>query len=312
MAICLFEYATYFGIKKINPSLAIEGLGMFKSLLNGFEKIMKVNTSISDDICLFKQYPRKCRFEDILEKSEYALVIAPESEKELYNLTKKAEKYCNNLGSSSKAIRIAGDKWLSYKRLKSFMPKTEIFKGSTKLDFPLIAKPRNGCGCEGIIMIKKEKDLNKVPNGYILQEFVEGKPYSASFIIGDEITRISTQTQEIRNFKYRGARIPVEIEDYILEEALSKIKGLFGYVGIDFIVGEEGIRIIEINARATTPIIAFKHVYGINVSELIFNNYYREEIPKIKSKNKIIIKKRYGKGNFISLGGYSISIEAGK
>ena len=307
--LCLVEYATYSGLEEIGVEVGIEGLAMFKTLLRGFEKLgININTSISKDIPLFENYPRGIKLEELLESSELALIVAPESQGLLYTLTKLAEKYCGNLGCRSNAVKIAGDKYLTYKQLHNLMPKTEIFKGKTKLDFPLIAKPRDGCSCEGVKLIRNEEELNEIPKGFLLQEYVEGKPCSASFIVGDDINLISIQTQEIKDFKYLGAKIPFSTNLQDLSE-IDKIKGLFGYVGVDFIAGDE-IKIIEINPRATTPIIAFEEVYGINISELILKNYYKEKIPETTPKKKVFIRKKRDKGNFISFKDYSINLEA--
>ncbi|RLG54926.1 MAG: hypothetical protein DRN95_08355, partial [Candidatus Hydrothermarchaeota archaeon] len=124
----------------------------------------------------------------------------------------------------------------------------------------------------------------------------------------DDINLISIQTQEIKDFKYLGAKIPFSTNLPDLSE-IDKIKGLFGYVGVDFIAGDE-IKIIEINPRATTPIIAFEEVYGINISELILKNYYKEKIPETTPKKKVFIRKKRDKGNFISFKDYSINLEA--
>ena len=290
--LCLFEYAAYSGLEEVGLELGIEGLAMFKTSLQGFENLgIKVNTSI---------YPENLELETLLESSELALIVAPESEGLLYTLTKLAEKHCNNLGCNAKGVKIAGDKYLTYKQLRELMPKTEIFKGKTKLDFPVVAKPRDGCSCEGIKIIRSEEELKEVPEGYILQEYIEGKPCSASFIVGDDINLISVQTQEIKDFRYLGAEIPFLTNLKDLSELLKieKIEGLFGYVGVDFIAGDE-VKIIEVNPRITTPIIAFEEVYGINISELILKNYYREKIPNITPRKKVFIRKNIAKGDFI-------------
>lgn len=294
----LFEYATCAG-NKLPPSIAVEGYGMFKTLYGGFEAPISFYGA-ENYLKLFEEY---------LDKAEFVLAIAPESDFELYELTKKIEKSsCKNLGCSSRSVRIATDKFLTYKKLLNLSPKTELFRDSTKLKFPLIAKPRDGAGCEGIFFIESEKGLEKVPKNYILQEYAEGQPCSASLIIGDEINLISIQTQEIENFKYVGAKIPVEIEN--TENVLKAVEriNLHGFVGVDFIASEE-IKIIEINPRPTTPIIALNRVFDFNIAELILKNYYREKLPRFEQKRKIYMKKIKGNKGYASFGGYSIVLE---
>ncbi len=298
----LFEYATCTA-EGLPPSIAVEGMGMFKALYEGFENPISFYGA--------ENYLRL--FEEYLDKAEVVLAIAPESDFELYKLTKKIESSgCKNLGCDSKSVRIATDKFLTYKKLKSIVPKTEIFDGKTRLEFPLIAKPRDGAGCEGIFFVESEKELEKIPReNYIIQEYAEGQPCSASLLMGDELNLLSLQTQEIENFKYVGAKIPVEIEntENILR-AVEKIK-LHGFVGVDFIAGGE-IKIIEINPRPTTPIIALNKVFDFNIAELILKNYYREKLPKFEPKRKIYMKKIRGNKGYISFGGYSIVLRVTK
>ena len=293
----LFEYATCAG-SKLAPSIAVEGSGMFKTLFEGFENPISFHGA--------ENYLKL--FEEHLDKAEFTLAIAPESDFELYRLTKKIENSsCKNLGCDSKSVKIATDKFLTYKKLRGIdTPKTEIFDGKTGLEFPLIAKPRDGAGCEGIFFIKSEKELEKIPRAnYILQEYVEGQPCSASLLIGDEINLLSLQTQELENFKYVGAKIPIAIENHEnILKAVERIK-LHGFVGVDFVAGEE-IKIIEINSRPTTPIIALNKVFDFNIAELILKNYYRENLPKFEPKRKIYMKKIKGNKGYVSFGGYSI------
>lgn len=309
----MFEYATCGAFEELEPSITVEGLGMFKTLLNGFES---VSTFIDRRIPYFEKYPRATdyreRFGQYVEEADFCLLIAPEIGNLLFNLTEEVEKNgCPNLGSSSKAVLETTDKYATYKRLKAFMPKTEIFSGKTRLKFPLVAKPRDGVSCEGIFLIRNEEDLHRVPEDYLLQEYIEGKACSASLLIGDDIHVLSINTQEINDFEYTGAKIPFPLENVEdILRAAERIKGLFGYVGVDFVLNDK-VNIIEINPRPTTPIIALNDVYGFNISKLILQNYYGEKIPQFPPRKKVHLKKekKPSENSFVSFGGYSISLE---
>jgi hypothetical protein len=314
MRVFLFEYATCGAFAGLEPSITVEGMGMFKALLSGFEN---VTSFIDTRIPGFDDFPRVKKYEesffDSLEVSDFFLVIAPESDGELYKLTKEAEKSgCQNLGSSPGAIEAASDKLATYKALRGLaIPKTEVFDGPTALDFPLIAKPRDGVSCEGISLVKNEGELESIPEGHLLQEYVEGQPASASLLVGDDVRILSLNTQEIDNFTYKGGRVPFETDADTEEiiKAAERIKGLFGYVGVDFILNER-VNIIEINPRPTTPIIALNEAYGFNISQLILDNHYRESIPEFLPKKSVFLKKGSKKQNsFVSFGEYSIWIE---
>ncbi|MFQ5800787.1 MAG: ATP-grasp domain-containing protein [Candidatus Hydrothermarchaeales archaeon] len=296
----LFEYATC-TTEELPAKVAVEGVGMFKTLFDGFERPVS-----------FYRHPNYLdAFREYLERSEFVLAIAPETDMELYRLTKLIEDSdCRNLGSNSKAVKLASDKLLTYKRLGNLVPKTELFKGTTSLDFPLIAKPRDGVSCDGVMLVRNEDELKEVPHGYLVQEYMPGRPMSASVIVGEEARIISINTQELVGFEYLGAKLPLNhsnTEEII--EAVTKVHGLFGYIGVDFVLADGRPVIIEINPRPTTPIIGLNTALGINVSELILKNYKREKIPRIKPEKTVQIKKTRSNSGFVSHDGYSIEIE---
>lgn len=301
----------------IKPSIVVEGLGMFKTLLGGFNN---ARTFIDKRFSYFPEYPRvrnyrEC-FKEFLENNECALIIAPQDDFLLYNLIKEVEKSkSENLGSDAKSTLITSDKFLTYEKLRGIsMPKTYVYNAkSVKLDFPFVAKPRLGVGGEGIFLVKNEKELEKIPKeGYMAQEFVEGKSYSASTLVGKEIKILSINTQEIKNFKYFGAKIPVNLKNKEeLLRAIERIKGLHGYVGIDFILKDGEICIIEINARPTSSIIGLNKVFGFNISDLILKNHYDQKIPEFKPKKKVFLTKVMGKPkeSFVSFKDYSFVLK---
>lgn len=312
----LFEYGTCGAFAELEPSITVEGMGMFKTLLSGFENVISF---IDSRITGFDGLPRVGSYEELwgdsLEDADVFLVIAPESDGELYKLTAGAERSgCQNIGSNSRAVEVAGDKLATYRALRGLTtPETRAFNGSasTALDFPLIAKPRDGVSCEGISLVRDEEELKGVPEGYLLQEYVEGRAASASLLVGDETRILSLNTQEIENFTYRGGRVPFETDADCEEiiKAVERIKGLFGYVGVDVILNEH-VNIIEVNPRPTTPIIALNEVYGFNISRLILDNYYREGIPEFKAKKSVLLRKgQKRQDSFVSSGDYSIWME---
>ncbi len=320
MKVFLFEYATCGAFPELDASLTVEGLGMFKALLEGFEG--EVITFIDKRIPL-EGYPKvdshRQMFSDCLETADVALVIAPEPEMEYYNLVLELEKAgCANLGPSSEAVKDTTDKYLTFKKLKGVRtPKTIIYDGKHTDVFPLVAKPRDGVSSEGIFLVQNENDLEKVPEGYLLQEYIPGRPCSAGMLVGDEIRILSINTQELENFAYQGAVVPAPIElnaedEEQLLRAVERFRGLHGYVGVDFVYND-GVVIIELNARPTTSIIAMREAYGYNLAELILKNHLREQIPEGSPRRRVTMRKhsasgRSGEKVFVEFGGYSISL----
>ncbi|AEH07339.1 tyramine--L-glutamate ligase [Methanothermococcus okinawensis] len=300
MKVLLFEYAVGSG-EIVENTIFEEGKLMYDKLLNDFLKegysvISIVDNKNSNYYSNLKnrnleihapEENYKSKLNELLSNRDIdmALIIAPESDNILYDLTKIVEKYDNviNLGSSSKGIKIAGNKYLTYNKIKDYVktPKT----------FPLkkyIVKEIDGCG--GAHQI--------VDENYIVQEFVEGKPYSISFIVQNmdydrKIYPLCLNKQYI-NKKYCGGEINIShpLKDEIIKEsekALKRIEGLNGYVGVDVIVNNNDIYILEINPRITTS------VAGLNIepslAKLLVDNVSKKEkelIYKLNNGKKFV------------------------
>jgi len=308
MKLFLFEFATCG--EAISDEIAVEGLAMFKTLYNGFKKFFQINSFVRKDFKDIVDLPVDVfeKFESYAENSDYFLVIAPEDEDILYNLTKICEKYSYNLGSSSKAIEVVSDKWRLYKKLKG---KVNTPKTSKKpLDSHFVVKPRKSCGGVGI---KISSDL---PKGYIAQEYVKGLNLSVSLIVCDEIVPISVNEQILDGFKYIGAVIPARIDEKtkaeVVDEAVKAvecIKGLNGYVGVDVVYSDVPY-VIEINARITTPSIAFENVYSLNVADFIYHGFFDEiKIPSSYRRFTILKENRTTENSFATVGNYSIVLK---
>lgn len=300
MRLFLFEFATCGD--EVPEQIAVEGVAMFKTLLTGFSKYFEVLSFVRSEFKDYFDLPegKLDEIESYLEKADSFLIVAPEDNYTLLNLTKKAEKYCENLGSSSKAIAVTSDKWRLYKKLrrKVLMPKTS----KKELGDRFLIKPRVSCGGEGI------RFSSEIPEGYIAQEFVEGDNLSVSLIVDNDIRAVSVNEQLIKDFRYYGAivpaRIPTEKAVEVCElamDAVEAIKGLNGYVGVDIVYSDQPY-VIEVNARITTPCVAFERAYDVNVADMIVG----------KSPKKVVRRQKIEKGCFedglVRVGNYSLRV----
>lgn len=302
MKLFLFEFATCGG--DLPDQIAVEGVAMFKTLFKGFSNYFDIVGFVNGRFKNYFELPEG-KIEDIeiyLEQSDAFLIVAPEDDYTLLKLTKKAEKYCENLGSSSKAIAITSDKWKLYKKLKRkvLMPKTS----KKELGERFLIKPRVSCGGDGI------RFASEIPKGYIAQEFIKGENLSVSIVVSEEIRPISVNEQIIENFRYKGAVVPARIaKDEANEvcetamDAVEAIKGLNGYVGVDIVYSDQPY-VIEINARITTPCVAFDRAYGMNVVDRIM----RVEVENPKSFRRQKIEKGQFEDFFVKVGNYGLRI----
>jgi len=300
MRLFLFEFATCG--EKIEDRIAVEGLAMFKSAFEGFKNYFEIKGFVRPEFTHLFPLPADSldSLENYLEESDAFLIIAPEDDFLLYELTKKGEKYAENLGSSSKAIAVTSDKWELYKKLKGRVqvPETSL----RELDRRFLVKPRTGCAGEGI------RFSNVVPEGYIAQEFIEGMNLSVSLKVGEDIQCLSVNEQLLNGFRYAGAIVPArvseEVRREVAEEAINAVEcvsGLRGYVGVDVVYAEQPY-IIEINARLTTPVVAFSKAYGVSVAELLAGEKVRHV------RRQLLRKSERAEKPYVSVGNYAVEL----
>ncbi|WP_394324670.1 ATP-grasp domain-containing protein [Geoglobus acetivorans] len=197
---------------------------------------------------------------------------------------------------------MTSDKWELYRKLKNRVnvPETSL----KELDCEYVVKPRVSCGGDGI------RVGGEVPQGHVAQELVNGKHLSFSFYVNDgEIHLLSVNEQILKDFEYRGAVIPAEYDGDAAEEAIRAVEvveGLNGFVGVDAVAGSETF-VIEINARLTTPSVAFKYAYGVGYAEMremILKNGHAEFRPL----RRIMLLKGKGDG-YVQHGEHSIILK---
>ncbi|MHC1592246.1 MAG: ATP-grasp domain-containing protein [Candidatus Helarchaeales archaeon] len=252
--------------------------------------------------------------ENVLDNSfDGFLFIAPETGDILYNLTRIFEKRgIPNLGCRSDAIKLTRNKYKTLKTLEKLgftVPKSmllsineetlTIFEKGKSLGIPFVIKPIDGISGIGLRLIH---DLTELREGLdvilkespepwvLLQEYIKGVNVSVSLISRkEEIFPLTLNYQDINlereDTEYQGGYLPFEHErkDEIMNVAINiikKIPGLENYVGIDFVVNENGIYFMEINPRLTTSFIGICTAAPFNVARLIME-------PKISSLKKI-------------------------
>lgn len=155
-------------------------------------------------------------------------------------------------------------------------------KDLDKFTYPLIVKPRLEAGCSGLRILRDRRDAEnflKHHGGYwIFQEYVKGLASSLSLISdGYSLRLISVNRQFVSlsctGSSYLGGYVPlvsprINIDGFIdkLEDLLH---GLKGYIGIDTIISNDDIYIIEVNPRLTVSYIGLSKSCNGNPAEAI-------------------------------------------
>ena len=231
-----------------------------------------------------------------LKKFDWILPILPENDSILYNYISFLEDNgCKKISSDKKTILLLSDKLRFYK----FCIKNDILTIPTynsisykklKCTGNYIIKDRFGAGCS---YIKICNDINNInPKNFtkkIIQPYFNGDDYSVSvFFTKNNFKFLTINKQYIvekDNRFLKLEKILVNVNTISLTKIshmLSKLKrllpGLIGYIGIDIIIKNSNIYIVEINPRITTSFIGLYEALGINLIDLFINPHSQKNI----------------------------------
>ena len=238
---------------------------------------------------------------NLLCKYDYILPVMPESNFILYNYAKFLESNkINMLLSDSETIRLCSDKYEFYKfininklnTMKTYLKYTKNMNGNK-----FVIKDRYGVGCSFIQITTDVNKLKIVSSNNIIQDYKIGIDYSVSVFFSKDSFKLLTINKQLikinknNQIYLSGIIINVRYEYYMkILRIVSKIKnilpGLKGFVGIDLLINDKEIFIIEINPRLTTSFGGIHHTLGINIVDLIINS---NNIKNIISGKKIIL-----------------------
>jgi predicted ATP-grasp superfamily ATP-dependent carboligase len=218
-------------------------------------------------------------FARLAAEADYTLVVAPETDGILADRSRTIEEVGGrSLGASPEAIRLAGDKWATYLRWLDHAvatpPTRRIDSGEPLPDLltAVVVKPIDGAGSIATFRIDRPgaalPEEVTGPEAALVQPFVPGTPMSASFLVDADgrahLVGLTRQRVEVGKgrFEYRGGVAPYGDPGLADEprHALEPVRGLRGWVGVDFLWDEENGRatMLEINPRVTTSYVGLR------------------------------------------------------
>ena len=224
-------------------------------------------------------------FDRLCREVDAVLIIAPETDGILERFARRSAALgANTLGSTPEAIALCADKL----RLADDLRRAGVMTPPTAVEYPLIAKPRYGAGCEDTFLCHDEDELRAIEldDGWITQPWVEGDAVSASFIIGrGGTTRLLAGRQHIElvgqgpmRLNYAGGSVP--LDDALAQRAfdaaqraVAAVPGLNGFVGVDLVLAPQptGDQVIEINPRLTVSYVALRQLCKTNLAALMLD-----------------------------------------
>lgn len=324
MNLLVFEYATALGVK--DPSLTAEGQAMLNAITNDLEGfntnfiISKDSAQIEGGSCNPVEIEQDLKEWIINNISFYdlCLPIAPEENFILFELTRLIEKNgVQVVGSSSNAVNICSDKYLTYHALKEKVPVIptrkvlwrEIDEYADGISGKYVVKPADGVSCLAVQVVDsaesfknaaiRVKNVTNLPY-FLLQDYVAGDSASVSLLTnGKRAIPLSLNkqdnTQNNGNIIYNGGKVPMNHrkEDEakeIAKKAVESIRGLKGYVGVDLILGDE-VYLVEINSRLTTPYVALRQMLNFNLGEAVVESVKGHLPEEVNIKGEIEFQK---------------------
>jgi tyramine---L-glutamate ligase len=322
----IFEYASALGIK--DPSLAAEGKAMLRGLTCDLEclpasyLISKNIDSIDGSRC--KPIVIEGAIDDWISNNisqfDFCLPIAPEEDFILCELTRVIEKNgVQVVGSDSDAVRICSDKYLTYNILKGVVPVIPTHRvawediglyGQGISGTKMVVKPADGVSCSAVQIVdsedsfknatRKVRAVSSLPY-FLVQDYLEGESASVSLLSnGKKAIPLSLNQQNISTengvINYNGGKVPMThpLENEakkIAKKAVESIPGLKGYVGVDMILNDEQVYLVEINSRITTPYVALRNMLNFNLGEAIVQSVQGQLPGEFSLEREIEIQK---------------------
>jgi predicted ATP-grasp superfamily ATP-dependent carboligase len=304
MKIVIFEYLCGGGFcnDELPTSLAREGALMLNALLADFSALPEHQLLVLQDwrysmsclpanaqaVLVTEQQNVLTVFSQSLENCEAAWLIAPETDSILFDFAQQVEQMGKLLLSSpSTAIAKTADKWQTFNLLSAHRIATVATQRLAHYDHSFSAetvlKAIDGIGCENSFLLNSNADVAELliqiqrPENYIIQPYIKGESLSLSVLFNQghaHLLCVNRQRVKLhrQSFKLLACEVNVlgkSAYQPLVREIAHAFPDLFGYVGIDIIVQDEKIWVLEINPRLTSSYAGIAQALGINVAAAV-------------------------------------------
>ena len=283
-----------------DPELAPEGAAMLAAISESFARC-------GYDVVT----PEKADFEGEIRRlapgCDVGLVIAPDHL--LFRYTYLLEQFTHNIGCGSMNAAVGANK----QRAAAILSRNGIAVPPDAGEGRRVVKPIMGCGTQGVRLTDEEPG-----DGEFAQAYIEGEALSVS-LVGSRVTGdvceyysgnppllLAVNRQEIAitddgRFEYLGGETPVhhERENEIVETAIRamNVLGCQGYTGVDVIVGDDDIYVVDVNPRPTTSLVGIAAVMEEEIADILVKASHGEAPGEVNLSGRV----RFDKGGRINL-----------
>lgn len=288
------EYLTATGVGRDSASpehgIYREGRAMRDAVVTDLARIPGLSVSTLDE-----SDDEPSEFQRLAAGAVYALVIAPESDGLLEERARwAADAGCLLLGASPELVAFAADKAAVADHWRTHgirTPATTTREPTPCEAFPVVWKPRDGCGSTATFLLRDTFGLasakaTRAAEGHtgpmIVQEYVPGIAASVALLVGAAgVFPLAPCMQHLTSdgrFRYSGGESPIPPDlaargTKLATRAVECVPSLMGYVGVDLILGDaaDGSRdyAIEINPRLTTSYVGLRELASFNIAEVL-------------------------------------------
>ncbi len=252
---------------------------------------------------------------------DLVLIIAPETAGVLQQLHEQASNLNTpTLGCSSEAICLTSNKLLCNQILEKHaisFPMTSLAQDWNLTAFDssdgYIAKPIDGAGCIDTHYLATQKDVEKYigqlhceQSGItMIQQYLSGEQISLTVLLTDTYCELLAINQQlINNIDNRLSLVELKINAFwnstqlstsklttLIQQLKSAIPGLKGLIGIDIVVNDDEINIIDINPRITTSYVGLSTSLAINPLQrlLTAEGHLNQPLDVINQHNTVSI-----------------------
>ncbi|MDB5936870.1 MAG: hypothetical protein JWQ01_4214 [Massilia sp.] len=235
--------------------------------------------------------PFRRRFDACVQAADAVWPLAPEAGGMLERLSRevlRSERIL--LGSKPNALRVAGSKLRTSRALaRGGVDVAATYAPGQPLPPAIgawVVKPDDGAGClDTRLFPGAEAALAWIGASdearYVLQPFIPGKLGSLSLLCCDGVAQLlgcNEQRIAVRDnhFHFLGTTVNSMLDadgafERLAQAIAAAIPGLWGHVGVEFVVAERGVVVLEVNARMTASYAGLHASIGCNPAALVLD-----------------------------------------
>lgn len=298
LKVFVFDYVMEGGLmtRALPRSVTQQGAMLFNALLADLAAVPGVEVCTMATLCVpgtgalaARSFDE--RFASCVQAADAVWPLAPESEGLLEGLSRDILRGKRILlGSAPGAVRVAASKLKVARALAeggvatvpTYRPHAALPNG----DGAWVVKPEDGAGCLDTRLFSDRAAAlawirTNAAQGYVLQPFIAGKLGSLSLICCDGAARLLACNEERmavldNRFHFLGSTVNGLLDadgafERLAQQVAAALPTLWGYVGVDIILGQGGAMVLDVNPRLTAAYAGLHASIGGNPAALVID-----------------------------------------